>query len=146
MSRRQASKNRNVNYGAKSNGFIRAANCEVNYEFVPFRYPTNLLYVMEEQQFYKRIKREKPNVYTCYEDECHCKVYVRDGKCFVAETGSHNHSNQAQMYINLCAKNEMKKIIGSVNNHLKPKQVYKEVMKRYIFFIFYFLLTVVFLF
>ncbi|XP_055304295.1 uncharacterized protein LOC129569479 [Sitodiplosis mosellana] len=135
MARRLVSVKRGINGGATQSGCPRVAKREVTYEFMTgFNYNSNLLYVKEEQQFYRRNGVAKGTIclyYTCYVRGCHCKMHIRDGKCFVAGSRLHNHPNQAEMYVNLCALNEMKRIMRSVNNHLMPKQVFDSVMKRH---------------
>lgn len=120
--------------------FIRKSGVTVTFEYIQgfYKNPT-LLYVKEEQQFYKgkpsNPSRTRPQPYLCYVDGCRCRVNIHDGKCFIAGRGSHNHENNAQMYINLKAFNEMRQKILNSSGRLKSKQVFTEVMKRYVFII-----------
>lgn len=108
-----------------------AANCELSYEFIPgFRHNWKLLYVKDEQQFYKVNERTKScDSYKCNLKDCNRRVQIRNEKCF-ATFGLHNHSTQEGLYTDLRALNEMKRMARSVDNRLKPKQIFDKVKKR----------------
>ncbi|XP_055304296.1 uncharacterized protein LOC129569480 [Sitodiplosis mosellana] len=133
MARRLVSVYRGRSGGATQSGCPRVANREVTYEFMTgFKYSSNLLYVKEEQQFYRR-KWAKPDyvIYMCYVNTCRCKVHIRDGRCFISGTELHDHPNQTEMYANFCALNEMKRIMRNVDSLLSPRQVFDSVMTRH---------------
>lgn len=110
----------------------RSLNHEVSYEIMPgFRYSSSLLFCPDEQQFYVRNTSSKVGTgYTCYVKECLCRMHVRDGKCYIGNTFSHDHSDQTEMYYNLSALNEMKRILRSIDNRRTPKEVFDDVMSR----------------
>lgn len=110
----------------------RALSKRVTYEIMPgYRYNSSVLFCPEEQQFYLRNSTSKIGIgYTCYVKECKCRMHVRDNICYVANTFSHDHGDKTEMYYNLCALNEMKRILRSVENRSSPKQVFDDVMTR----------------
>lgn len=112
--------------------FVRTMNREITYEMMPgFRFSSNVLYSPEEKQFYVRNSSSKIGVgYTCYIDACKSRVHVRDMKCYIGNSIQHNHEDKADMYINLSALNEMKRMLRSVNNRMTPKQAFDDVISR----------------
>lgn len=113
--------------------FLRTKNHELPYEMMPgFRFNSNVLYSPEEKQFYIRnSSSSKVGIgYTCYVNECTARVHVRDMKCYVADTKPHDHQNKSDMYINLSALNEMKRMLRSFYNRMTPKQVFDDVISR----------------
>lgn len=111
-----------------------AANCEFNYEFIRgFRPHSKLLYVKDEQQFYKRTK-VRGGYYECKLENCNRRVQIRDEKCF-AVSGLHNHSTQAGLYTDLRALNEMKRMALNVNNRLNSREIFNTVKKRWVYFV-----------
>lgn len=113
----------------------RELHVSVDYEFIHgYRNNNPLLYVIEEQQFYKRQSTTSDCVnYTCYMSGCSCKMSIRDRKCYVGSE-FHDHPNQAGMYIDLHALNKMKRIMRRDDNQLSPRTVYKKVKNRYVLF------------
>ena len=111
-------------------------NREVTCEFMSgYRYNSKLAYVAEEKQlYYKQKAIIGGEIYTCYDSECRRKLHIRNGKCFLGGNGLHDHSNDEETYINLCALNEMKRILRSADNRLAPKKVFDLVMKEYVYF------------
>lgn len=78
------------------------------------------LWAKNEGHFY--VKNSKSAIgegWTYYLDDCFARVHVRDGKCFIASQIDHNHF-----------VNEVKTILRSVENRLKPRAVFDDVMKR----------------
>lgn len=112
--------------------FLAKRNREVICEFLPGqRYNSKVAYVAEEQQLYYRNKSiANGDVYNCYQDKCRRKLHHRNGKCFVAGYGLHDHPDQQKTYINLCALNEMKRIMRSADNRLRARKVFERVIKR----------------
>lgn len=109
------------------------ANFEFSYEFVPgFQHNSKLLYVKEEQQLYCYNSR-KQICYKYYLKNCNRRVYIRDGKCFAASE-LHNHSNQVGLYTDLRALNEMKRMAGNVDNHLKARVIFDIVKARLVLY------------
>lgn len=113
-------------------GPLRKMNHQVSYEMMPgYRYSSSVLYCLDEKQFYIRNSSSKIGIgYTCYVDECKCRMHVRDNKCYVGNTFSHDHGEKSEMYYDLCALNEMKRILRSVDNRRSPKQVFDDVITR----------------
>ena len=116
--------------------FVRVTNAKVTYEIMPgFRYTSKLLYVKEEKQFY--VKNTKSNIgigYTCYHDGCSRRVHLRGENCFIGDNGVHDHSDKSEMYVNLCALNEMKGILRSADKRRTTREVFNDVMTRQGFF------------
>lgn len=111
----------------------RELHVSVDYELIPgYRNNNPLLYLIEEQQFYKRQSATSDCVnYTCYVTGCRCKMSIRGGICYVGSE-FHDHMNQAGMYIDLCALNKMKRIMRREDNQLTPRTVFKKVKRRYV--------------
>lgn len=129
---RAASVDECASEGTTPTVFVRETNREVSYEFMTGkRYDSKILYVKEEQQLYVWCASSKSVAYyVCYESKCGNRVYFLDEKCFIAESKPHEHPNQAQMYFNLRALNEIKGILLNGSNRLKARQVFDDVMKR----------------
>lgn len=113
-------------------GPLRKMSQQVSYEIMPgFRFNSSLLFCPDEQQFYVRNSTSKIGIgYTCYVGGCKCRMHVRDNKCYTGNTFVHDHGDKTEMYYNLCALNEMKRILRSVDNRCTPKQVFDDVMTR----------------
>lgn len=111
---------------------IRKLNTKLSYEMMPgFRFNSNLLFCPEEQQFYVANSSSEIGLgYTCYMNECRCRVHIRNDECYIGNTMAHNHERKMGMYYNLRALNEIKHILNSVDNQLSPKQVFDDVTKR----------------
>lgn len=112
--------------------FIRKTNEKVEHVFMPgFRVTSTLLFVKAEKQFYIKNSTSKIGIgYTCYQNGCSRRVHIRGGVCFLADNGTHDHPDKSDMYIDLCALNEMKETLRSVKNRLTPRQVFDEVITR----------------
>lgn len=112
--------------------FVRVPNTEVSFEIVKgFRCTSNLLYVKEEKQFYIQNSYSPIGVgYSCYVKDCLRRVHIRGEKCFIGDDGTHDHLDKADMYVNLCALNEMKTTLLSTTNRSKPREVFNDVMKK----------------
>ena len=112
--------------------FLAEYNREVICEFLPGqRYNSKVAYVAEEQNLYYRNKSiANGDVYNCYHDGCRRKLHCRNGKCVVAGYGLHDHPNHQELYINLLALNEMKRIMRSADNRLRARKVFERVIKR----------------
>lgn len=112
-----------------------AGDSEFTYEFVPgYRKNSKLLYVKEEKQlYYFNVKVKDSYSYTCYLKNCNRRVHIRDGKCF-AVSKLHNHSNQAGLYTDLRALNEMKRMAGNIDNRLKVREIFDTVKARLVLF------------
>lgn len=136
---------RNANSGAQTgqgekqstiqtdeNQQIRVPNTKVLYEIVPgFRYSSNVLYCPQEQQFYLANSASEIGVgYTCYVSDCKCRMHLRNNECYVGNAIAHNHETKTQMYDNLCALNEIKRILRLTDNQLPIKQVFDDVVER----------------
>lgn len=110
----------------------RKLNSRISYKIMPgFYYNKNVIYCAGEEQFYRHYnKTKKSHTYICRVDGCKCRIYIQNAQCFVANDLSHNHEKKTGMYYNLCALNEIKRILHSVDNKLLPKQVYDDVIQR----------------
>lgn len=110
----------------------RKVNTKVSYEIMPgFRYNSKVLFCPDEQQFYvANSVSEIGHGYTCYIPQCKCRIHMRDNECYVGNAIAHKHEKKTAMYHNLCALNEMKRILRSADNQFSPRQVFNDVIKR----------------
>lgn len=124
--------NRDIKEGMEWRISNKKREREVEYEWIPGLRNNNplLLYVVDEKQLYKR-QATRPDCihYICYVSACRCKMLIRDGKCYVG-SDFHEHSNQAQTYIDLCALDKMKQIMRRADNQMSPKEVFEKVKRR----------------
>lgn len=106
---------------------------EVDFEMMPgLRYNSMLLFVKNEQQFYclNTTSSNYGDAYKCYVSGCSRRIYVRNGKCFINNSSSHKHPNKSNLYFNLCALNEIKTVLRSVENQQNPRKVFDDVIGR----------------
>lgn len=137
LEKRNASSGLQIGQGSKQsatdgNQPIRVPKTKVAYEMMPgFRYNSKVLFCPQEQQFYLS---NSPSVlgmgYTCYVDDCKCRMHFRNNECYVGNAIAHNHELKTQMYHDLCALNEIKWIIRSPDNELPMEQVFDDVVER----------------
>lgn len=111
-------------------GIERVIDRQLTYEMMPgFRFSSSVLYCPEEKQFYIRNSASKIGIgFTCYVNDCKARVHVRNSECFVGNSFSHEHVDKHQMYLDLCALNEMKRILRSPENRNTPLDVFDDVM------------------
>lgn len=111
---------------------IRKLNTKISYKIMPgFHFNKNILYCPEEEQFYRPYFTTKQyQAYICKVNGCKCRVQIRNNECFIANEMAHNHDKNTGMFYNLCALNEMKSILHSVDNQLSPREVFDDVIKR----------------
>lgn len=105
---------------------------KISYEFLPgYRFDSDILYCSEEEQFYCHYSTSKKSLtYTCRVDGCRCRVFIQNGECYIANEMAHHHEKKTGEYYNLCALNEVKRILHTVGNQLSPKQVFDDVILR----------------
>lgn len=110
----------------------RKSNTKVSYRMMPtYRFSSNLLFCHEEEQFYRfNTTVGDLRVYLCNVKGCKCRVHIRNDECYIRNTIAHNHEKKRGKYYNLCALNEVKRILSSVHNQLSAKRVFDDVMKR----------------
>lgn len=106
----------------------RKPHTRVSYEFIHL----NILFCREDQQFYhlNQTSLIKDHIYRCTEDGCRCCLHILNEKCYINNAVAHNHGKKTSKCVNLCALNEMRRILQSVHNQLSPKQIFDDVIKR----------------
>lgn len=111
---------------------IRKLNAKLSYKFMPgVRFNSNLLFCPDEEQFYVfNTTSESGRGFTCHVKKCKCRVHIRNDECYIGNTVAHNHEKKTDMYHNLLALNEMKRILHSIDNQLSQKKVFDDVVKR----------------
>lgn len=95
------------------------------------QYNSKLLWSSNEKYFYVKNSSSKIGVgYTCYAPKCTARVHVKDSKCVVANSVTHEHPNDEQLFTNLMALNEMRSTLIMVNNCKSPLQVFNDVIAK----------------
>lgn len=112
----------------------RTKSHELAFQMMPgFRSSSNILYANDEKQFYVRNSALRDGVsfsFICYDAGCTARVHLRHDKCYVANDVPHMHDDKTEMYINLCALNEMKDLLRSGENCLPPRTVFDNVIEK----------------
>lgn len=134
MARQNVDNDHSASSPCVENHLIRKSNTKVLYEKMPgFRFNSNLLFCLDEQQFYMQNGRTSTkngrSYYTCYVNGCTCTVQIRNEECYIGNSLPHRHDQKTDMYLNLCAFNEMRRIVHLVGNQLSAKQVFDDVVK-----------------
>lgn len=122
-------------------GFKNDTNVEYRHRIIdtdlPFiiingkQYNSKLLWSSNEKYFYVKNSSSKIGVgYTCYAPKCTARVHVKGSKCVVANSVTHEHPNDQQLFINLTALNEMRSNLIMVNNCKSPLQVFNDVIAK----------------
>lgn len=108
---------------------LRSIGAKVSYEIMPS--PSKLLFCHDEQQFYRLSSTSKIyRNYTCKASGCKCRVHIQNNECYIGNDMAHNHERRMDVYQNLCALNEIKRILRSKGNKTWPKLVFDDVVKR----------------
>lgn len=123
-----------IDSGISADEYVRVAGTAIGYEIFPgLRRTSNVLCTNDESHLY--VKNSTSTIgegWKCYfaKDGCLARVHVLDGKCSIANSEQHSHSQPSQLIVNMRALNEIKSILRSVNNRSKPREVFDEVVKR----------------
>lgn len=123
-----------IDSGITADEYIRCTNTAIQYEIMPgMRHTSKVLYTHDECQLYlKNSKSVVGEGWKCYYalGGCLARVHLLNGKCTFANSNQHTHARPDQLVGNLRALNEIKSILCSVNNRLKPREVFEQVVKR----------------
>lgn len=124
-----------VDSGISLDENIRIADTAMACEYFPgMRASSRLMYTPAECQLY--LKNSTSTIgegWKCYfaKNGCLARMHVRNGECFVANSNPHTkHDRPDQLVTNMRALNDMKSILRSVNNTLRPREIFDQVVKR----------------
>lgn len=108
----------------------------VNFQFVEgFRKGSRLVWAFEEQHlfyFNSYSKKTQSSGYTCYEDNCSARIFVKDdGRAFKIAAKKHKiHNTHYETYKHMYCCNLMKIKAKNAPASMTPHEIYKEVLKE----------------